>query len=62
MPGVGGIDGSRESHIYFGTYPQSADGEGGFDADPIKWRVLEDNGDYYVPAGAPDATEFEEGD
>ena len=27
--------------IYFGSYPQSYDGEEGFATEPIKWRVLE---------------------
>ena len=26
--------------VWFGHYPQSADGKGGFNNDPIKWRVL----------------------
>lgn len=31
--------------IYFGNYPQSSDGSGGFKVEPIKWRVLSVNGD-----------------
>lgn len=30
--------------IYFGNYPQSSDGQGGFAIEPIKWRVLSING------------------
>ena len=30
--------------IYFGHYPQSSDGQGGFVNEPIKWRVLLVNG------------------
>ena len=31
--------------VYFGHYPQRANGKGGFDNEPIKWRVLSINGD-----------------
>lgn len=31
--------------VYFGTYPQSSDGKGGFNVEPIKWRVLKVEGD-----------------
>ena len=30
--------------VYFGHYPQSSDGNGGFNKDLIKWRVLSVNG------------------
>ncbi len=30
--------------VYFGHYPQSADGKDGFKNEPIKWRVLSVNG------------------
>lgn len=30
--------------VYFGSYPQSSDGKGGFKVEPIKWRVLSVNG------------------
>lgn len=30
--------------IYFGSYPQSSDGKGGFETEPIKWRVLSVDG------------------
>lgn len=30
--------------VYFGHYPQSSDGSGGFNNDPIKWRVLSVDG------------------
>ncbi len=31
--------------VYFGRYKQSSDGKGGFKTEPIKWRVLNVNGD-----------------
>lgn len=31
--------------VYFGYYPQSNDGKGGFKVEPIKWRVLHVDGD-----------------
>ena len=31
--------------VWFGHYPQSSDGNGGFNNDPIKWRVLSVDGD-----------------
>lgn len=34
------INGSQEDSIYFGSYKQSSDGNGGYNTDPIKWRVL----------------------
>ena len=30
--------------VWFGHYPQSSDGKGGFNNDPIKWRVLSVDG------------------
>lgn len=42
---VGGIaaniGGGQADNLYFGTYQQSSDGNGGYNIDPIKWRVLE---------------------
>ena len=35
------IGGGQADNIYFGTYQQSSDGNGGYNTDPIKWRVLE---------------------
>lgn len=35
------ISGGQADNIYFGTYQQSSDGSGGYNTDPIKWRVLE---------------------
>ena len=35
------IGGGQADNIYFGTYQQSSDGSGGYNIDPIKWRVLE---------------------
>ena len=37
------ITGGQASNIYFGTYKQSSDGNNGYNTDPIKWRVLENN-------------------
>ena len=34
------IGGGQADNIYFGTYQQSSDGSGGYNIDPIKWRVL----------------------
>ena len=42
---VGGIaaniGGGQADNLYFGTYQQSSDANGGYNIDPIKWRVLE---------------------
>ena len=38
------ISGGQVDNIYFGTYLQSSAGNGGYNTDPIKWRVL-DNAD-----------------
>lgn len=35
------IRGGQADSVYFGTYKQSSDGSGGYNTDPIKWRVLE---------------------
>ncbi len=35
------IGGGQVSQVYFGTYQQSSAGNGGYNTDPIKWRVLE---------------------
>ena len=34
------ISGGQASNIYLGTYQQSSNGSGGYNIDPIKWRVL----------------------
>ena len=34
------IGGGQADNIYFGTYQQSSDGSGGYNTDPVKWRVL----------------------
>ena len=34
------ISGKQADSVYFGTYKQSSDGNSGYNADPIKWRVL----------------------
>lgn len=38
------IGGGQAANLYFGTYQQSSDGNGGYNIDPIKWRVLENAG------------------
>ncbi len=38
------IGGGQADNLYFGTYQQSSDGNGGYNIDPIKWRVLENAG------------------
>lgn len=35
------IGGGQADNLYFGTYQQSSNGSGGYNIDPIKWRVLE---------------------
>ena len=35
------ITGAQASSVYFGNYHQSSDGQGGYNIDPIKWRVLQ---------------------
>ena len=34
------IDGGQADNVYFGTYRQSSDASGGYNIDPVKWRVL----------------------
>ena len=34
------IGGGQADNIYFGTYQQSSDGSGGYNTNPVKWRVL----------------------
>ena len=34
------IGGGQADNIYFGTYQQSSNGSGGYNTDPVKWRVL----------------------
>lgn len=38
------IGGKQADNIYFGTYQQSSNGSGGYNIDPIKWRVLSNTG------------------
>ena len=38
---VANISGGQADNVYFGTYQQSGDGSGGYNIDPVKWRVLE---------------------
>ena len=40
----GGKGANSEGGIWFGTYPQSSGG-GGYNVEPIKWRVLKNSGD-----------------
>lgn len=37
---AGNIGGGQADNVYFGTYQQSSDGSGGYNTDPVKWRVL----------------------
>ena len=39
------IGGKQADNIYFGTYEQSSNGSGGYNTDPIKWRVLSNAND-----------------
>ncbi len=34
------IKGAQASSLWFGNYEQSSDGNGGFNKEPVKWRVL----------------------
>ena len=34
------ISGGQASSVYFGTYQQSSNGSGGYNIEPVKWRVL----------------------
>lgn len=52
--------------VWFGHYPQSSDGNGGFNNDPIKWRVLSVEGnealllaDKNLDGGIPYHEEYE---
>lgn len=46
---VANISGGQADNIYFGTYQQSSDGSGGYNTNPIKWRVLENaNGQLFL--------------
>ena len=38
------IDGGQADNVYFGTYRQSSDASGGYNIDPVKWRVLSNTG------------------
>ena len=37
---VSGMPGGQQSSVYFGRYQQDSDGAGGFNTEPVKWRVL----------------------
>lgn len=39
------IGGGQADNIYFGAYQQSSNGSGGYNVDPIKWRVLSNAND-----------------
>ena len=43
-PRVSYVGGTEWDCIYFGEYPQSSDGNGGYVTEPIKWRVLSVDG------------------
>lgn len=43
------IGGKQADNVYFGTYQQSSDGTGGYNTDPVKWRVLSNaNGQLFL--------------
>ena len=45
------IFGAQESNVFFGTYTQRSDGNGGYNVEPIKWRVLSNsNGQLFMLA------------
>lgn len=45
------ISGGQADNVYFGTYQQSSNGSGGYNNDPIKWRVLSNaNGQLFLLA------------
>jgi hypothetical protein len=48
------IAGAQANNVYFGTYPQSSDGNGGYNDDPIKWRRARKRGREALPAGRPE--------
>ena len=37
---AGNIGGGQADNVYFGAYQQSSNGSGGYNTDPVKWRVL----------------------
>ena len=46
---AGNIGGGQADNVYFGTYQQSSDGTGGYNTDPVKWRVLSNaNGQLFL--------------
>ncbi len=47
--------------VYFGKYPQSSDGKGGFKTEPIKWRVIsvKDNDAFLMADKALDFKAFD---
>lgn len=42
--GAGNIGGRQADNVYFGTYQQSSNASGGYNTDPVKWRVLSNTG------------------
>ena len=49
MLGASHLKGRQVSRVYFGTYQQSDNGNGGYNVDPIKWRVLKNaNGQMFL--------------
>lgn len=45
------IKGAQVSSVYFGNYKQTGNGSGGYNVDPIKWRVLQNsNGQLFLLA------------
>ena len=58
------IIGAQTSNVWFGNYKQSGDGAGGFNVDPIKWRVLQnkDGRLFLLTDQSIDAVQFNETD
>ena len=38
--GTVALEGAQKSNVWFGNYKQSGNGSGGFNVDPVRWRVL----------------------
>ncbi len=42
------LGGVASGNVYFGAYQQSSDGNGGYNVDPVKWRVLSNTDDMFL--------------
>ncbi len=43
------ILGAQQSSVWFGNYKQSSNGAGGYNVEPVKWRVLSNDDDENDP-------------